>query len=116
MGQGSGCVENVGKLKMMLRRKNACCLEEIPTEGRAAPIRGNRGRGTDSSNRVPSSGESDANLFCEGTLCRVANFPARGSVSWHQSGFTSREERTPGLDLREAATLPSRTMMGSGRG
>src|SRR5271169_1227762 len=32
--------------------------EEIATEGQGAPTRGNRGRGTDSSNRVPSTGES----------------------------------------------------------
>jgi hypothetical protein len=54
-GSGVGLLENVGKLKMMLRRKNACCLGRNRNRGQGAPTRGNRGRGTDSSNRVPSS-------------------------------------------------------------
>ena len=51
-------LENVGKLNMMLRRENACCLGRNRNRGQGAPTRGNRGRGTDSSNRVPSSRES----------------------------------------------------------
>jgi hypothetical protein len=60
-GSGVGLLENVGKLNklnMMLRRKNACCLGRNRNRGQGAPTRGNRGRRTGSSNRVPSSGES----------------------------------------------------------
>ena len=58
MGQGVGLLENVGKLNMMLRWKDACCLGRNRNRGQGAPTRGNRGRGTDSSNRVPSSSQS----------------------------------------------------------
>ena len=57
-GSGVELLENVGKLNMMLRRKNACCLGRNRNRGQGSPTRGNRGRGTDSSNRVPSSRES----------------------------------------------------------
>jgi hypothetical protein len=57
---GVGPLKNVGKLKMMLRRKNACCVGRNRNRGQGAPTRGNVAEGTDSSNRVPSSGESRA--------------------------------------------------------
>src|SRR5277367_1997480 len=47
-GSGVGLLENVGKLNMMLRRKNACCLGRNRNRGQGAPTRANRGRGTDS--------------------------------------------------------------------
>jgi hypothetical protein len=53
-GSGVGLLENVGKLNMMLRRKNARCLGRNRNRGQGAPTRGNRDRGTGSSNRVLS--------------------------------------------------------------
>ena len=93
-------LENVGKLNMMLRRENACCLGRNRNRGQGAPTRGNRGRGTDSSNRVPSSGES-------------ANYRSPTALKWPRGpseraillGFLFAAIVFPSLDILEMVLL-----------